>query len=365
MLLLQRAADVLNIFEDESQCLRLNELTERTMMSKTTVHRLCVALVDVGMLQRVEKHGYRLAIRSLKSRRFRIGYGMQNGADDFSQRVMESIRRCAVAADIDLLILDNENSSSRALENTEMFINEKVDLVLSSQTDIAIAQRIADRLEASAIPSVAMEIPQPGAVFFGANNVQAGLMAGRHLAQWSQSNWEGALDEIVLLDLPKAGHIPNARIQAGLLGIIERLAWVSPTQIKILHTIGSYESAHAAVRRYLSRSRAKRILMITINDTCSLGALQAFRDYDREDHCAIVTHNLDEGDCSSEISQPESRLIGAVAYFPERYGEAVIPLVASMLRGFQVPRVNFITHEVITHENIKAYQLRFQTKRLR
>jgi ribose transport system substrate-binding protein len=365
MQLLQRAADVLNLFEDESECLRLTELTERTSMSKTTVHRLCGTLVNVGMLRRVGKHGYRLAIRPLSGRRFRVGYGAQNGSDRFSQKVTESIRRCAVAADIDLLILDNEDSSSRALENTETFIREKVDLVLSFQTDISIAQRIADRLEASAIPAVAMEVPQPGAVFFGANNVQAGLMAGRHLAQWAKSNWEGATYEIVLLDLPKAGHIPNARIQAGLLGIIESLAWVSPTQIKILHTIGSYESAHAAVRRHLSRSGAKRILMITINDACSLGALQAFRDYDREDHCAIVTHNFDEGDCSLEISRPESRLIGAIAYFPERYGEAVIPLITSILRGFQVPRINFIAHEVITHENINAYKLSYQTKRLR
>jgi ribose transport system substrate-binding protein len=105
--------------------------------------------------------------------------------------------------------------------------------------------------------------------------------------------------------------------------------------------------------------------MIAINDACALGALQAFRDYDREDYCAIVTHNFDEGECSLEISRSESRLVGAIAYFPERYGEAVIPLITSILRGFQVPRINFIAHEVITHENINSYKVRYQTKRLR
>lgn len=33
------------------------------------------------------------------------------------------------------------------------------------------------------------DIPHPGATYFGANNYQAGLLAGHHLARWARTRW--------------------------------------------------------------------------------------------------------------------------------------------------------------------------------
>lgn len=350
---LNRAIKILKAFEDDMRCLRLGEIVERTHLSKTTAHRLCAGLVEGGMLSRVGDK-YKIAIRPLARKRFRIGYGIQDASETFSKLVTASIERCAAAADVELLVLDNEDSGKRALENTETFIQEHVDLVIESQTEVALAGRIAEKLRQASIPTIALEIPQPGAVFFGANNVEAGLLAGRYLSQWCDARWGGMMDQILLLDLPKAGSIPNARIQASLLGILERAAWVSTDEIKTLHTVGVFESAHAAVRRYLSRTRAKRILVISINDATGLGALQAFREAGREQHGAIVCHNGSD-QTLTELCNPESRLVGAVGYFPEKYGDNVIPLAMRMLRGHHVPRLNFVKHEIISPQNVASF----------
>jgi ribose transport system substrate-binding protein len=351
---LTRAIGILRIFETDSECLRLIDIAQRTGIHKSSAHRMVAALVDGGLLARVDQNRYKLAIRHFGKKGFRLGCGMLSSEFSFDKAVKEGLQKSAATANVELLILDNEDSAQRTLHNADVFIKEGVDLVIEFQADARIAGQLSDKFHAAAIPVIALEIPQPRAIFYGANNVKAGLMAGRHLSQWAAANWRGQIDELLLLELPKAGHIPNARILGSMLGVLERLAWVSQQQIKILHTTGHYDNSVTLVRRHLMRSKAQRILVAAINDTAALGALHAFRDLGREEHCAIVGHNA-SNEAGLEIIARNSRLVGCVGYFPERYGEALIPLALDILAGQDVPQTNFIKHEMITPQNIDSF----------
>ena len=100
---------------------------------------------------------------------------MQSTEFSFSRTVTESLQRSAAAADIDLLVLDNQDSPSMALHNTEVLLREHLDLVIESQTDTRIAGQIFARFRVASIPVIALEIPNPQTIFYGANNSQAGL----------------------------------------------------------------------------------------------------------------------------------------------------------------------------------------------
>ena len=349
-----RACQILKVFRDQSECLRLTDVVARTGLHKSTALRMLSTLVSCELLISVGNTKYKLGIRPLGKRRYRFGCGMQSAEFAFSRAVTESLQRSAAAADIDLLVLDNQDSPSTALRNADTFVREHVDLVIESQTDIRIADQICSRFRAASIPVIALEIPHPQTVFYGANNSQAGLIAGRYLARWAEAHWQGHVDELLLLELPKAGQVPNARILGSMLGVIERLVWFSQRQIKILGTSGHYENTVALTRRYLRRSRAERILVAAINDPCALGALQAFRDAGREEHCAIVGHNASP-EAHEELARKNSRLVGSVGYFPERYGEGVIPLALDLLAGRPVPPATFIRHEMVTPSNLRAF----------
>jgi ribose transport system substrate-binding protein len=351
---LLRACAILKVFEDGSECLRLTDVVARTGMHKTTALRVLAALVESGMLQRVGETKYKLAIRPLGKRRYRIGYGMQSAEFGFSRAVTESLVRSAAAADIDLLVLDNEDTKTTALRNADVFVRERVDMVVESQTDVRIAGQICARFAAAKIPVIALEIPHPDAVYYGANNSQAGLIAGRYLARWAETHWRGHADELLLLELPKAGQVPNARILGSMLGVLERMVWFSEQQVKILRTSGHFENTVALVRNHLRRSKAERILVAAINDPCALGALQAFRDAGREEHCAIVGHNASP-EAHAELAKRGSRLVGSVGYFPERYGEGVIPLALDLLAGRAVPPATFVRHEMVTPANLRMF----------
>ena len=184
-------------------------------------------------------------------------------------------------------------SPNLALHNAEIIAREKVDLAIELQTDTGIASRISECFRAKSIPARSRwiyPIHKPSTT--GANNSQAGVIAGRHLARWAEAHWQGNVDELLLLEEPKAGQVPNARIVGSVLGVIERMVWLAANQVKILRTNGHFESALALTRNYLRRTRSERIIVAAINDPCALGALQAFREADREEHCAIVGHNV-------------------------------------------------------------------------
>ena len=94
--------------------------------------------------------------------------------------------------------------------------------------------------------------------------------------------------------------------------------------------------------------------MSTINDPSALGALEAFREAGRQKHCAIIGQNA-SSEAVQEMGRAGTRLIGSVGYFPERYGEQLIPLALQILEHKQVPPAVFVKHHLITPYNVGEY----------
>jgi ribose transport system substrate-binding protein len=85
------------------------------------------------------------------------------------------------------------------------FVTENVDLVIDSQININVAAQIAAKFSDARIPYIALDIPHPGAVYFGADNYKAGRMAGRYLARWTMKHWKGNAEQVILLGVDAAG----------------------------------------------------------------------------------------------------------------------------------------------------------------
>jgi len=52
-------------------------------------------------------------------------------------------------------------------------------------------------------------------------SVLAGLIGGRYLGRWAKKNWSGEVDEILLIELLRAGSLPKARIRGIVAGLGE------------------------------------------------------------------------------------------------------------------------------------------------
>jgi ribose transport system substrate-binding protein len=99
---------------------------------------------------------------------------------------------------------------------------------------------------------------------------------------------------------------------------------------------------------------AETILIIgPAGDTMPVAALGAADVAGRKDQVWIVGHGADPS--VLELIRSEPQWVGDVAYFPERYGDLVMPLAIALANGEEVPEEMLLTHEFITAENIEEY----------
>lgn len=180
-----KACQILAALEGEEKPLRLRDVVERTGIHRATAFRILATLQHHGLVNKTPLRTYRCAIRKLPPQDIRIGYAAQSDEFAFSRAVTEGLMSSAEKAGIELLVLNNAYSPVVALQNAETLVKEDVHLVMEFQTDSSIAPLISAKLLEKRIPLIAIEIPHPNAIYFGANNSQAGLLAGRYLGKWA------------------------------------------------------------------------------------------------------------------------------------------------------------------------------------
>ncbi|ODS52106.1 MAG: LacI family transcriptional regulator [Acidobacteria bacterium SCN 69-37] len=347
---LVHAADILRAFERRGELLSLRDVMDRTGYGKGMCFRLLHTLRHLGFVERVDRR-YQLAIEVPRPRTFRLGYAAQGHDSSFASEVHDGLVTAAARERVELRIVDNRYNAKTALKNAEQLIRDRVDLVIEFQTDEAAAPEIASRYRQAGIPVIAIDIPHPGATYFGANNYEAGLMAGRCLARWAKQHWRGRVDEILLIDIVRAGTLPASRTRGVLAGIREILRTSASVPVVTIDGDGQFKTALERVRRHLRTSRATHVLVGAANDPSALGAGRAFQEAGRAASCAIVGQNA-EPDARAELRAAHSPLVASVAYFPEKYGDGLIRLAIDLLAQRRVPPAVFVTHELVTPANV-------------
>ena len=351
---LVHASQILKTFPSKGEVLRLKDVVVRSGLSKGMCFRLLYTLHTCGFLEKVGENQYRLVSDLRPNRKYRIGYAGQGQDSSFPREVESSLVRAADSANVELVVVDNRYDAKTSLRNVDHLIREEVELVIEFQTDEAVAPAIARKYLEAEIPMIAIDIPHPGATYFGANNYDAGLIGGRHLGRWAIAHWQGEVDEILMIEVSRAGSVPQARIRGMLAGIHEVLRRSDACRIIHLDGDGQFKMTLECVRKHLRASKAKHILVGAATDPSALGALRAFEEAGRASDCAVVGHNA-EPEGRSELREPRTRLIGSVAYFSEKYGSAVIRLALDILARKPTPSAVFIKHKLITPESVDHF----------
>ena len=345
------AAQLFSAFRSSGEALPLREIATRSGLPKSMTFRLLYTLERCGMLEKVGENLYRSHLRPFKQRPYRLGYAAQGTDYQFSKEVSIGLQRAAAAHGIELICLDNRYNAKIAQRNADVLVREKVDLVIEFQTDEHVAPIVAAKYREAGIPLIALEIPHPGATYYGANNYEAGLIGGRHLGRWARQQRYGEADEIVFLALDRAGNLPRMRLTGMLVGMKETFPALEACKVTYLDGDGKLGESFEAMRRHLRGSRARGFLIGAINDPSALGALRAMQEAGRVASCANMGQNASpEG--RAELRQPGTRLIGSVAYFPERYGADIVAVALDILHRRSVPPAVFVKHQLVTPENV-------------
>jgi ribose transport system substrate-binding protein len=357
---LDKGLDVLEVLETGSKALTIQEVAEATGVQRAAVFRLLCTLERRGYVERLDNKKYRSTMRH---RRVQIGYCGPLAGNPFRHDLAASLRAAAEAANVDLLVLDNdENDAEGSLRNLQALVDAKVDLAMLFQPVEWIGHTMADRLVQAGIPFLTIEVPLQGGVYFGANNFQAGRLAGQVLADFALEHWKGRFDSVVLVESSLVSTNVPARLAGVLVGLKDKLANVDSSRVIHLDGRAHLDASREVVAQFLSRRarERQRLLIGCFNDQAAIGALEAVRAAGRERDVAIVGQNATE-ESWEEIRNPNSRFIASVAYFPERYGTKLVHLAQAILNREPVPPATYTDHLVLTGANIERFYRRKQT----
>ena len=151
-------------------------------------------------------------------RRYRIGFANMTERMDFCRQVREGLEKAAqLMGAVDLLVRNNDLDRQKALDNADWFVANNVQLAIEFQIDSRAGNVIMDKFNRAGIPVIAVDIPIPGATYFGADNYRAGFMGGQAVGHWVQQNWSQSPDLVLCLQAnalaPPRRHGFRARVR--------------------------------------------------------------------------------------------------------------------------------------------------------
>jgi ribose transport system substrate-binding protein len=348
-----KALCVLELLERERKPLNIQEVAAATGIQRVAVFRLLCTLERRGYVERLENKRYRCTYRR---RSILMGYAAPLTGTPFRRDVAASLRRAAADAHVELLLLDNaEDDPETCLKHAQAMIDAKVDLAMAFQPIEPIDHTVADCFFNAGIPFISIEKPIQGAVYFGANNYQAGKLAGRVLGRFAREHWRGKFEQLVLLESSATSAAMRARAAGVRIGLQEVVGAVEDSHVIHLDGRAHEKTSREAMAELLRHVRkGARLLVSGFNDPSAVGALEAVRAAGREQDVAIVGQNATE-ESREEIRSPHSRLIASVAYFPERYGNKLLRLALAILNREPVPPAVYTEHVVLEQQNIDRY----------
>jgi ribose transport system substrate-binding protein len=343
-----RALDVLEIFNQQDE-VRLSEVVEKLGLVKSTAFRLLYTLEAKGFIERcADGKSYR------KRMRYRIGMLSVSRHITFVSEVEHGIETEAKRAGLDLLIRHHEFDSSRLLSETDALLAQNLSLLLCYNPDEHASHVIADRSANAGVPIIAVTFPIPGARLFGINNYRAGLAGGEGLGDQISRRWTGALDRVVVLDIPGSSPAQKAR-NAGMVEGLRRNVRIPDAKIMHLHIERGGDGPLSAMRKVLEEHpKDRRIAVLCYNDLNALGALRASEESGRAEHVAILSQG-GVSEVRAALRKAHSPMWSAVAHFPEKFGERLVPNIVRMLRGEAVPPTIFTEHVLLTRSNVDRY----------
>ncbi|MHB1405836.1 MAG: sugar ABC transporter substrate-binding protein [Desulfitobacteriaceae bacterium] len=287
----------------------------------------------------------------------KVTIGFANLTDEitFGQAVKKGMIAEAQKRGWDIIAVDNKLDGATAVTNADTLLTRGINFFVEFNVDASVGPAIMEKMNAAKVPVIAIDIPHPGATFFGANNPEAGRQVGMWLGNFAKNNWNGQVDALVLVENPTAGEVPQQRMD----GIVKGVKEIFPDfdEKKIVRVDGRNDEINAkrtVTDMLTAHPNARHILIGTLNDQNGSGALAALETTGRQNDAVIVSQGA-EGPFLENLRKGDNAWKASVAYFPEKYGEYVIPLAEKILKGESVPKENHPEHVVIDKTNVDKY----------
>jgi ribose transport system substrate-binding protein len=273
--------------------------------------------------------------------------------------VDNSMRRAAEEYGVELVFLDNEFKPEKALENAELIAGRSdIDLVFEFNYYQSMNNQLADIFAAGNKPVIAIDIPVPGSPYYGANNYLAGKVAGQGLADWSRTQWPGEPVDLVLVEQQSITGGAGTLIEERTLGIIAGIQAGLPDLpveniVRVEGGVNVDQAGEAIASALSAHPEAERILIGMLGDSNAVAAANAAGEAGRD--VGVAGIGADDVAITALRTGEPANYIGTTTFFPEHYGDDLIPMGCDLLAGKQIPAQLYIDHTFMTRDNLNDF----------
>lgn len=281
---------------------------------------------------------------------FKIGYISLGDSVPFVKLVSDGIREEAEKAGQELLFCDSEIDAAKALACAQNLKVQGAQGVINFQVFQDSSPEICAAY--GDLPTIAIDIVQPPCqvAFMGADNREAGRLAGAAIGEYAKTTWDCDYTAYVSLESTAAGAANTDRM-GGFRDGFKEFCEIPADKERILDGADRTDPALEQMTNLLGALPGDRIVVTAINEDGILGAIGAANTLGRQTDLYYAGQGADPSAWKEIACNPN--YIGTTAYYPERYGTLLIPNMIKLLQGETIPENIFTEHEIVNSENIR------------
>src|SRR5438874_6400033 len=286
-----------------------------------------------------------------------IGYMDYGDTDPFGVANSKSIKKMAALAGFKLNVynLKYPSETEPLTQAHNSVLKHDKGVIQAQQLDTLSNAFLKIMQTQGCIPTVQMYLRVQNVPSFGAVWADTGTTQGQWFAQQAKAKrWNPSDTALVECTDPDVGASVNIMFDTAPKAlVVNGFAIPSKNVFKIICKYSATQSAQVNVKAWFTgHPNFKHVMVNTIDDERMQGAINALNQVGRFKDALTIASGAD----GLGQQQIKAGLEGAsIAYFPERYGEWLVPILEDVMAGNPVPSFTGSKLIVITKANIKQF----------
>ncbi len=258
----------------------------------------------------------------------KLGYVSYGELVPFVFQVSEGIRAQVALAGAELVECDAKLDPNRVPNCMKQLSDAGVKGII--QWSLGDPAAVCAQVPAG-VPVLAVELDQgPCAkTLVAADDLRAGQLAGRAVGEWVKARWSCSYDAYVSFESTAAATKSRLRMEGYRQGFSAACPITNEQIGRAIDTEGTAKNAMTDVLGTLAGKT--KIVVVAVNGDAAIGALEAAKAAGREADAWVSGQGGEPR--ARELIRTDEHYLGDAAYFPERYGETIVPAILDLVAG--------------------------------
>jgi ribose transport system substrate-binding protein len=288
------------------------------------------------------------------SKKLRIAFANYDDEANFGALVLRGMKRAAEEhPEFEVLFYDNKKDGARAMEIARTIATVKPDVFIEYNSIVPqVNVQIVRLLKEAGIPILSIQVRVPETPLFAVDNALSGLLSGKSVAEAAKKRWPAEKPVALVIGLPESGAMFKERSDNAIRGIEEVFPGITLEQQSSKEQVSV---ARQVTTDFLTKNPGRKVIVWAHVDAMGLSALAAVRNSGRESDVVIGATGGDPA-AFPEIRKVGSPFVGSFSFFPDYWGNDLLPLAARLAKGESIPDLTSPTRQLfVDASNIDQY----------